>query len=293
MGLKNYTLEQLQNIHGFKLLKFRDLSKLGLGKGDFVYIDALSNQVIMGSDEDGFPIEPEQDSDGTWHISGSLVVAPKPRLKKLLQQLTPLRDACGDATLVCFLPLGHFISGKCCRDKTHLENREDKDYGQIFVSAIASCQGCLEAAFPGCIIFNPTNSFLDAEGDMASLISSAGISIWQEEGPVHLTNAAYGDIAASLARVVTTALQPPNPLRTSWAAHCLSQSSPDLERQQLPILRLDGSLEKSSRENKAEAFLEGDLAVSAAPVAARQPTAAGEPAGYPTKRTTPVSPKQK
>ena len=44
MGLKNYTLEQLQNIHGFKLLKFRDLSKLGLGKGDFVYIDALSNR---------------------------------------------------------------------------------------------------------------------------------------------------------------------------------------------------------------------------------------------------------
>ena len=44
---------------------------------------------------------------------------------------------------------------------------------------------------------------------MASLISSAGISIWQEEGPVHLTNAAYGDIAASLARVVTTAASEP------------------------------------------------------------------------------------
>ena len=43
----------------------------------------------MGSDVDGFSIEPEGDGDGYKHISGSLVAAPKPRLKKLLQQLTP------------------------------------------------------------------------------------------------------------------------------------------------------------------------------------------------------------
>ena len=40
---------------------------------------------------------------------------------------------------------------------------------------------------------------------MASLLSSAGLSIWQDSNPVHLTNAAYGDIAASLVKVVTTA----------------------------------------------------------------------------------------
>ena len=38
---------------------------------------------------------------------------------------------------------------------------------------------------------------------MASLISSAGISIWLEDDPVHLTKAAYGDIAASLVKLVT------------------------------------------------------------------------------------------
>ena len=91
----------------------------------------------------------ERDVEGNWHISGSLVATPKPRLKKLLHQLTPLRDACSQATLVCGLPLGRYISGKCCRDKTHLENRDDEDFGQILVSAIASCRGCLEAAFPG------------------------------------------------------------------------------------------------------------------------------------------------
>ena len=67
-----------------------DLAQLGLANGDFVYIDALPNQVFNGSDEDGFPIQPEWDGDGIWHISGSPVAAPKPRLKKLLQQLIPL-----------------------------------------------------------------------------------------------------------------------------------------------------------------------------------------------------------
>ena len=44
---------------------------------------------------------------------------------------------------------------------------------------------------------------------MANLISSAGISIWLEDDPVHLTNAAYGDIAASLVKMVTkTAADP-------------------------------------------------------------------------------------
>ena len=186
-----------------------DLAKLGLAKGDFVYIDALSNQLLMGSDEDGFPTEPEWDGEGKWHISGSLVAAPKPRLKKLLNQLTPLRDACGQATLVCGLPLGCYITGKCCRDETHLENRGDEDFGQILVLAIASCRGCL-TAFPGCIVFSPMESFADADGDMASLISSAGMSIRQANDPVHLTNAAYGDIDASLVKVITTAATDPS-----------------------------------------------------------------------------------
>ena len=36
------------------------------------------------------------------------------------------------------------------------------------------------------------------------------MSIWQETDPVHLTNAAYGDIAASLVKLVTTAAADPS-----------------------------------------------------------------------------------
>ena len=92
--------------------------------------------------------------------------------------------------------------------ESQLENLGDKDFGQILSTAIASCRGCLEAAFPGCVVFNPTDSFADADGDMANLISSAGISIWLEDDPVHLTNAAYGDIAANLVKMVTKTTDP-------------------------------------------------------------------------------------
>ena len=84
-------LNQYQTNAKSKLVKLAsDLAQLGLANGDFVYIDALSNQVFNGSNENGFPIQPERDVDRIWHISSSPVAAPKPRLKKLLQQLTPL-----------------------------------------------------------------------------------------------------------------------------------------------------------------------------------------------------------
>ena len=111
-----------------------------------------------------------------------------------------------------------------------MENHGDEDFGQILASAITSCRGCLEAAFPECIVFNPTDSFADADGDMASLISSAGMSIWQEDDPVHLTNAAYGDIAASLVKVVTTAATDPS---ADQLRQPRLQSSPGPGRQQL------------------------------------------------------------
>ena len=49
----------------------KELSKLGLAKGDCVYIDALSNQLFMGSDEEG--CQPSLSGTGT--ENGTLQVA--------------------------------------------------------------------------------------------------------------------------------------------------------------------------------------------------------------------------
>ena len=116
---------------------------------------------------------------------------------------------------------------------------------------------------------------------MASLLSSAGLSIWQDSNPVHLTNAAYGDIAASLVKVVTTAA-------TDSSTDMLQR--PRLEsvvtkpgRQQLLTRPRDGFWERRSKEEGVEEPLEGALAASADRAAARHRTAAGQPAGCPTR----------
>ena len=55
---------------------------------------------------------------------------------------------------------------------------------------------------------------------------------------------------------------------------------------------LGGSLEKPSKEDVGGVSLEGALAVSAAPTAARHRSVAGPPAGFPTKRKSSVSAKR-
>ena len=183
---------------------------------------------------------------------------------------------------VCGLPLSRYISGKCCRDEAHLENRGDEDFCQILVSAIASCRGCLEAAFPGCVVFNPTDSFADADGDMASLISLASMYIWQEDDPVQLTNAAYGDIAASLVKVVAAAATDPSAdqLRRPRLESVNTRPREATVANTTPGWIL-GEAQKGGRGRGPRA---GVLAVSAAPVAARHRTAAEPPAGCSTRK---------
>ena len=56
--------------------------------------------------------------------------------------------------------------------------------------------------------FNPLSCFGQAE-DLADLQSSAGLPIWREDDPVHLTAAAYGDLAAIIStQAETTGRQP-------------------------------------------------------------------------------------
>ena len=51
--------------------------------------------------------------------------------------------------------------------------------------------------------FNPLICFGQVE-DVVEAKSSAGLSIWREDHPVHLTEAAYGDIAAVLSTQAET-----------------------------------------------------------------------------------------
>ena len=46
----------------------------------------------MGTDEDGMQIPPLKDGQKRWHVTGSLTVCPKPRIKKILSMFDSLRE---------------------------------------------------------------------------------------------------------------------------------------------------------------------------------------------------------
>ena len=102
-----------------------------LKKGDFLYMDLLSNVSFMGTNEDGLQVPPVKDGSKRWHVTGSLVACPKPRMKKVLSQFETVQELVGDATLVCGLPLPRYVDEKCCQGDGHIENFRDEDYTEV------------------------------------------------------------------------------------------------------------------------------------------------------------------
>ena len=80
-------------------------------------------------------------------------------------------------------------------------NWAEADFTGILVSGSNTCIGVLKAEGEkhGLTIatFNPLSCFNESE-DLADIKSSAGLSIWRDDDPVHLSMAAYNDIGAVL-----------------------------------------------------------------------------------------------
>ena len=88
------------------------------------------------------------------------------------------------------MPTPRYIDERCCESNHHLDNLYNN-------AARANSRSCLLAAFPGCTILDPIMAFKGEDNDteLTDLISSGGVSISKEGGPVHLTEIAYRDIA--------------------------------------------------------------------------------------------------
>ena len=181
-----------------------ELRSMELTGNDVVYLDLLSNQVYLGTDEDGNSSEPFKDNHKKWHISGSLVAAAKPRIRKVLDRLSAIRDACGTAKVICGLPIPRYVEQQCCSADNHINNHSEEEISEVHEAVRVNSKACLMAAYPGCIILDPLRAF-KGEADTAvlgDLISSGGVSIWKEGDPVHLTQTAYGDIAEQIVNTV-------------------------------------------------------------------------------------------
>ena len=177
------------------------LTALSLGDGDILYLDLYSNTVYMGSDEFGMPVPAFKTSPGTYHMSGCLETAPEAFLRKRFSLVRDLLQLVGSATIICVLPLLRYVQRPCCSDEQHMVNWAESDFTEILLSGSKAVSNVLKAEGEkhGLTIatFNPLSCFNNSE-DLAAIKSSAGLSIWREDDAVHLTAAAYNDIAAVL-----------------------------------------------------------------------------------------------
>ena len=178
------------------------IASLNLGEGDILYLDLYSNSIYMGSDEFGMPVPAFKSPSGSYHMTGCLETAPEAFLRKRFSLIKPMLQLVGNATIICVLPLPRYVKQPCCSDEDHMVNWAEADFMDILVSGSNTCTGVLKAEGEkhGLTIatFNPLSCFTEAE-DLADIKSSAGLSIWREDDPVHLSAAAYNDIAAVLA----------------------------------------------------------------------------------------------
>ena len=118
--------------------------------------------------------------------------------------MATIRESCGEARILCAIPIPHYVAGRCCDEQLHLDNLEDNDIGEIHDAVRANSRSTLLTAFPGSTIFDPLSAFMAEYNsqELPSLHSSGGVTIWRGGYLVHLTDTAYGDIADHLVNVV-------------------------------------------------------------------------------------------
>ena len=120
-------------------------------------------------------------------------------LKKRFSAVRPILEAAGEAVKVCLLPIPRYVKSSCCGDESHISNLHEDDFDNILLGAASSCRNVIagegEKASLSLFTFDPVTAFGGGK-KLAAKTSSAGLSVWQDNDPVHLTSAAYKDIAS-------------------------------------------------------------------------------------------------
>ncbi len=107
-----------------------------MSKKDTVVLDLLSNVVFMGTDSDGLLTEALRSEDGSYHIVGSLTVAPPSLTKKVLVGCYSLAHALKGTGTVLVSPVPRYVYRKCCDNMEHIENFEDPELDEEIVHGL-------------------------------------------------------------------------------------------------------------------------------------------------------------
>ena len=95
-----------------------------------VVFQFLDNAAYYARTEDGCLMPAQRDEDGSFHLVGDLVVAPKELFLHSLKTSLPLFKAAGSRQKFVLSPLPRYLTGSCCSDAGHVSNRDNTDFGE-------------------------------------------------------------------------------------------------------------------------------------------------------------------
>jgi hypothetical protein len=176
-----------------------ELRKLKLNSKDTVVLDLLSNSAFMGTDSSGLPTEIVRMTDGGYHVIGSLTAAPISCVKKTLAVCAPMVEALRNTGVVLLSPVPRYMHVKCCEDQSHVENFDDPEIEDEIGDALEAYKKVLqnwgienELMFT---VIDPTILNDTCDCPIKSRVTEDGESIWSRRDPVHMTGAAYRNLA--------------------------------------------------------------------------------------------------
>jgi hypothetical protein len=171
-----------------------------LGENDTIVLDLFSNMIFSGSDDFGNP-QPAFKEGGKFHLSGYVDISPTPKVRRMAANASKLAETASPAKVIFVLPLPRYVVEGCCKNVDHCSNRLHSDYEDVLRSASTTVEAAITREMASTnistTIWDPTSTF---KGDsLKGLRSGNGASIWREDDPVHLTDAAYADLGGALA----------------------------------------------------------------------------------------------
>jgi hypothetical protein len=102
------------------------------GCAAFVF-DILSNSAVRFEQFDGSTALPFK-SNGAFHLGGRITSTPTGTFKKVIEHVLPILKAKGNEACIIILPLPRYLFSRCCNDKGHCTNADEKDFPEKLLS---------------------------------------------------------------------------------------------------------------------------------------------------------------
>jgi lysophospholipase L1-like esterase len=98
----------------------------------FVF-DLFGNSSVRFEQFDGTSSLPFK-SNGKFHLAGKTVVTSSEIFRKTVENIVPIIRAAGNKPCVVIPPLPRYLFSRCCGDKNHCTNADDKDFRETLLA---------------------------------------------------------------------------------------------------------------------------------------------------------------